>query len=309
MNRNAIKTNVRANDAGSAMKMQPRVHFFSMVRADLVKIMWLRSTWVMLFLLISGAAFVSLINATGVGAHQMLQQDPVQYVYTYELSENLLIFRVLSGFLVLLVTAFAIGLEYQQGTMRVILGRGVGRVRFLFSKMSALFLFALLVTLGGVLLNGCLLVVNVGADTGSLNALGVILSRCLGLLGQYYLYLLFNMWVSILLAMALTILGRSLTFGLSAALLWFPVDNILSNVLVISLRTFLPVDLTQKLSNAFLGPELNALPLVAISTHIVSQSMANPFNIGGWPTIAIILVYALAFLSLSVTLMRRRDVL
>lgn len=300
---------MHANAMDSTLKMQQRVHFFSMVRADVMKIMWLRSTWVMLVFLISGTAFVSLVNETGIYAHQLLQQDPVQYVYTYEFPENLLIFRVLSGFLVLMVTAFAIGLEYQQGTMRVILGRGVGRVRFLFSKISALFLFALLVTLCGALLNVCLLVVNVGDATGSFDAVGVILSHCLGLFGQYYLYLLFNMWISILLAMALTVLGRSLSFGLSAALLWFPVDNLLKNVLIGSLSPVLSVDLTDKLSNVFLGPELNALPKVAISTHIVSASLATPFNIGGWPTLAIILVYALVFLGLSVLLMRRRDVL
>jgi ABC-2 type transport system permease protein len=42
----------------------------------------------------------------------------------------------------------------------------------------------------------------------------------------YVLTIATNMGVTILLAAAVSVLGRSLAFGLSAALVWFPVDNI-----------------------------------------------------------------------------------
>src|SRR5689334_10077004 len=107
-------------------------------------------------------------------------------------------------------TAFTIGLEYQQGTIRIILGRGVGRVQFLLSKIVALFLMAVLVQLGGIVLNGILLVTVIGASTGNFTALGVILSHGIGTFFEFFLYLIFNMWISILLATAATVLGRSL---------------------------------------------------------------------------------------------------
>jgi ABC-2 type transport system permease protein len=297
----------RTNYTRREVKSQNRASFPGMVRGELMKIMWLRSVWVMLALLISGTAAVYLLNIGNQNVHQVLLSNPVQYAYNYALSQNLLVFRVLSGFLALLVAAFAIGLEYQQGTIRVILGRGVGRVKFLLSKIVALFLMAVLVQLGGIILNGILLVAVIGASTGGFTAVGVILSHCMGTFIQFFLYLIFNMWVSILLATAVTVLGRSLAFGLSVALMWFPVDNFAATISPL-LRHLFPGDLAMKMSNALLGPDLNVLPVVAISQHISNEMSVPQITIGGWQTIVIVLVYALVFLVTAMVLIRLRDV-
>jgi ABC-2 type transport system permease protein len=286
---------------------QNRVSFPSMVRGELMKVMWLRSTWIMLAVLISGTAALSLLNLAMQNVHEELLRDPVQYAYYYELSQNLLIFRALSGLFALMVTAFTIGLEYQQGTIRVILGRGVGRVQFLLSKIAALFLMAVLVQLGGIVLNGILLVAVIGAVTGGFTALGVILSHCAGTFLLFFLYLIFNMWVSILLATAATVLGRSLAFGLSIALIWFPLDNI-GNTLSALLHNLLPGDLALRIGDALLGPSLNVLPTVAVSGNITYQLFVPFVPLNGGLTIAVVLVYALVFLCMAVLLIRNRDV-
>jgi ABC-2 type transport system permease protein len=273
--------------------------FFSMVRGELMKITWLRSTWIMLAVLISGTAAIYLLNISNSNAHHLLLTNPVQYISAYELSQNLLIFRALSGFMVLFVTAFTFGLEYQQGTIRVILGRGVERSKFMFSKLVALFLMAIVIALGGILLNGVLLVLTVQASTGSLTEFGVILSHSVGVFALTFLYLIFNMWISILLAAAATILGRSLTFGLSVTLLWFPVDNFSPAILV----PLFPKNVAPTIIQSLLGQDLNGLQqnlALNISTPGVSTTE--------WQMIGIALVYAVVFLSISIMLIRQRDV-
>lgn len=297
------------DDTPEEMSAQNRVSFASIVSSELMKMMWLRSTWIMLIVLISGTAILPLFNIADKYTHVVLLSNPVQYAYNYELSQNLPVFRVLSGFFALVVTAFAIGLEYQQGTIRVILGRGVGRVQFLFSKIVALFLMAVLVQLGGIILNGVLLVAAVGASTGgNFTPLGVMLAHCTGTFFLFFLYMIFNMWVSILLATAVTVIGRSLAFGLSIALLWFPADNIGLTISEILLRHLLPGDLAMKLGNALLGPALNVLPAVAISQHITDLMFTPIVTIGGWQTIAVILAYAFVLLCTAIVLMHNRDV-
>ena len=296
------------NHTQGNVKSQNGISFAGMVRGELMKLMWSRSTWIMLAVLIGGMATLSLFNLASQNVHDLLLHNPVQYAYDYELSQNLLVFRVLSGFFALLVTAISIGLEYQQGTIRVLLGRGVGRVHLLLSKLIALFLLAVFVQLGGLLLNGVLLTTVTSVITGSFSAVGVILAHCTGIFLQFFLYLIGNMWVCILLASAVTVLGRSLPFGLSVALMWFPVDNFSNRIVPALLGYILPEDLAMKMSNALLGPVLNVLPIVAISPRIINESVIPAVTIGEGQTIAVVLVYALVFLAIAMLLIRFRDV-
>jgi ABC-2 type transport system permease protein len=286
---------------------QNGVSFPGMVRGELMKITWLRSTWIMLVVVISGTALLPLFNILAHNVHELLLLHPVQYAYNYEFSQNLLMYRALSGFFALLVAAFAVGLDYQQGTLRVILGRGAGRMRFLCSKIVALFLFAILVQLGGLVLNGMLLMAVVEVSTGNLAAVGVMISHCAGTFALYFLYLLFNMWVSILLATAVTVLGRSLTFGLSVALLWFPVDNFLA-LLTELFHSILPGNFVLHIGNVLLGPALNVLPSVAISSQIPGQMFVPALPGSEGQTMLVILIYALVFLGSALALVRYRDV-
>jgi ABC-2 type transport system permease protein len=284
-----------------------QVSFSGMVRGELLKITWLRSTWIMLALTVVFTALFTLLNIAYSNVQPLLANDPVLYAYQYELTQNLLIFRALSGFFALVVTAFSFGLEYQQGTIRVLLGRGAGRLNFLFSKIVALFLLSVLVQLGGLLFNALLVAIVTTSVTGSFSAFGMIVSHTLGTFALYSLYMIFNMWVSILLAAAVTVLGRSLAFGLSIALLWFPLDNIAVTLLTVLLNRFFPTDVALKAGNALLGPDLNSLPKVLFPQDINSQLFVPFISIGGW-TFAVILAYALVFLVGAALLMHNRDV-
>src|SRR5260370_42621834 len=69
------------------------------------------------------------------------------------MTTNLLVLRIFSGTFLILLTARLIGMEYSEGTLRVLLGRGVGRLQLLGAKLAAVGLIALALLVLGFLYN------------------------------------------------------------------------------------------------------------------------------------------------------------
>jgi ABC-2 type transport system permease protein len=65
---------------------------------------------------------------------------------------NLLVLRVFIGFFLIILTANVIGREYQLGTVRILLARGIGRVQLLLAKVSAVVIVALFTLLIALLI-------------------------------------------------------------------------------------------------------------------------------------------------------------
>jgi len=123
----------------------------------------------------------------------------------------------------------------------------------------------------------------------------------------YVLTIALSMGVTILLAAAVSVLGRSLAFGLSVALIWFPADNIGSIVLLYAYR-LTHYDFWQNISAYLLGPNLNAMPTVLTPRNLFSIGITPLVNVDGTHTLLVALVYSLIFAAVAFVLMWRRDV-
>src|SRR5205823_4601990 len=131
------------------------------------------------------------------------------HFYYNILSISLSILRVFTGIFLLILTARTVGLEYQLGTIRVLLSRGVGRLQLLFAKLLAVVLIALGLLVFGLLLNYLLTVILVAGVSGNLDSFNALNTAFSSDVRIYVLTILLNMGVTILLATAAAVVGRS----------------------------------------------------------------------------------------------------
>ncbi|HCI81996.1 MAG TPA: hypothetical protein DHW02_20160, partial [Ktedonobacter sp.] len=199
--------------------------FFGLVRGEFFKISRQWAIWLMLVLLLGVIILPYLITFTIQNAKESIQSNPL-YFLTIRMESNVSVLRVFIGIFLLVLTATIIGREYQLGTIRILLARGVGRLQLLAAKVLTVTLFGLAVLIVGLLLNVALMCIVLSLVSGNLDAFKAINTTFWNDTWLYVLSTLISMGVTILLATALSVAGRSLAIGLSASLVWFPVDNI-----------------------------------------------------------------------------------
>jgi ABC-type transport system involved in multi-copper enzyme maturation permease subunit len=292
--------------AATQRAIRPR--FWGLVRGELFKIMHQRINWVMLPILYFLCSVRWLVLPLGRGdIKAQLAAHPYAGLHTL-MADNLGIFRVFVGFFLIILTARAIGLDYQQGTIRIILARGVGRLHLLFSKVLGLVAVTLAVTVGVLLLNLVLGLLFLSGIEGNLNALSAINSAFWADTGSYLLTVFISMGVTMLLAVATTVLGRSLAVGLGVALVFFPTDNIGSQILFLVYR-LTGSDFWLNVTAYLLGPNLNLMPGQLVLNHVGTIG-ATPFvAVDGGHTLLITAVYAIIFAAIAIVLAWRRDVM
>ncbi len=285
-----------------------RPNFFGTMRGELFKVSRMWSTWITLVMLLGAICLPYLVSLGAPNLKDNLSKTPL--IFYYDVMElNLSVLRIFIGFFLLILTANVFGREYSLGTIRILLARGVGRLQLLGAKLLAVVLIALVVFLIGLLLNvllsGLLLIVL----AGNFDSLKVLDSAFGSNTWLYLISILVSMGVTILMAMAVTVVGRSLSFGLSAALAWFPADNLGVYFLFLGYRlTKAPFwnDITAYL----LGPNLNLMPSVLIPAKFKAESLGiTPMvKVDSTHTLLVALVYALVFAAVAVVLTWKRDV-
>lgn len=287
--------------------LQPR--FWGLVRAELLKLSRQWATWILLVLVlcfVAGIYFIELALGSA-SLKDELQRDPLSYLEIQ--LRGLDILRVFAGVFLIVVAARCIGLEYQLGTIRILLARGVGRLQLLGAKLLALLLvgvFTLALGIAEVAICSCLLTL---LQAGNLDALSAVNAAFWHDAGLYTLSVASSMGVSILMAVALAVIGRSQTFGLSAALGYFPADNFLVYLLYLGFK-LTNNQFWKDVSAYLLGPNLNVMGLVVTNGHLPSTG-AQPLNmqlVDARHIWLLLLVYALVFLTISLVLTRNRDV-
>jgi len=307
-----------AVDVNARRNTRPR--FLGMVRGELYKLARLRLNWMMLGALAVLVALPYLAFLATPGAKEALQSEPGTFLYE-EMNAVLALLRVFSGLVLLIMTARAIGMEYQHGTIRVLLARGVGRLQLLAAKLLALALVALTMVVGAVLLNAVLLMLIVKSLTGSLSVLHALSPGYWQDARTYLLTVLVSMGVTILLAAALTVVGRSPAFGLALGLAWFPADNIGDGVMFL-IHGFTQNEFWLKITGYFLGPNLNQMPVALLTPATLSAATTAdgppplPVSLGAGPlvdvtgqhTLIVALVYAVIFAAVAIALTWWRDV-
>lgn len=289
---------------------QPAMHarFLGIIRGEFLKIA--RIFWLMLAIMTAGLLAGFLLGAIQPSVKTDLQHAPLHFLY-YSMESNLVILRILSGILLLILTSFTIGYEYQYGTIRILLARGAGRVQLLLAKLAMLALIALALLAVFTLLIALLTCVSMLVQAGNLNALSALVPAFWSNIGIDLLIVTINMGATILLAAAMNALGRSLTFGLSASLLWFPIDNIGAPFMSV-LAQLTHNDIWLNTTAYFLGPLLNRLPdwLLAREAHSGFESFGSGplVSVSSSHSLLVIGVYSLIFLVVALVPTWKRDV-
>jgi ABC-2 type transport system permease protein len=306
---------------GVASVARPR--FFGIFAGELFKISRLRAFWLMV-VLIFGLAFAPiLLYMSRPTLKDLLLQDPAGALYNI-MPVDLSVIRIFMGILLLILSAMVVGLEYQQGTIRILLGRGVGRLQLLGAKALAL------AVVGAVLLVALLVY-------DYLLALGMLLLKAgnLDLLKHatpaywadarlYLLTVIISMAATLALGICVSVVGRSLAFGASGGLSWFAADNLLVIVMLL-VANFTNSDFWNRVTGFFLGPVLNTLPTLLIAGRTVTitdpkgvHTFVRPIavigfqpqdKIDGTQGLLVIAAYTVVFVVTAIVLTWRRDVL
>ncbi len=283
-----------------------RPSFPGLVRGELLKISRQWSTWIMAILLFGIICLPYLLQWTVPGIKDALLHQSSHFFYS-RIEANLAILRVFGGFFLIILTASVIGLEYQLGTIRIILARGVGRLQLLAAKLSAIVLVALVLLGAGLLLNAILISLLVSLVTGNLNVIQSLSASFWADMRVFVLSIMLSMGVTILMATAMSVIGRSLTIGLSAALIWFPADNIGTIFMTLAYR-LTNNNFWLNITAYFLGPNINVLSKNLLMGDVNDVGPGPLVQVNSTHILLVILVYALIFLVTAVILTWRKDV-
>ena len=318
-----MSATVTVTSGARAQESAARPSFVGMLAGELFKIAHMLVTWVITVLLAGFITAPYLLFAARPGYAAQVRGDPLSFMY-FASEVDLSVLRIFGGIALIILTAMVIGLEYQHGTIRVLLGRGVERLQLLGAKVLALVGVALAMLVAGIALDALLTGAFLLAETGNLTALQSLTPRYWADIWLYLLSVVISMGVTLLLAAAVTVVGRSLAVGLGVGLSWFAADNIGVGIITL-VYAFTGNDFWRQVTGYFLGPILNVLPALIVPARIITvhtakgtTTIAKPAttvgfqplaNIDGRHALAVIGVYALVFAAVAIVLTWRRDVL
>jgi ABC-type transport system involved in multi-copper enzyme maturation permease subunit len=286
---------------------EPRPSFRGSVRGEVLKLSRQRWIWGMLglavlFYLVVNSAFFEASNFK-----QSLERNPSQFVFSlYDI--YLTLFDTGSGIFLLLVSARLVGMEYSAGTIRVLLARGAGRLRLLLAKLTALGLLGLILLAGFMVLTVAAVYLVVVGWEGSLSRISSLPAHLWTDLEVVVLVALVSVVMSILIGVAAAVVGRSVAFGIGAALVFYPVDNFLTIILRL-LNALTGWHFLLDISGYLLGPTLNHLPALLETDHIPRAAFVTPLvTVDANHAWLVIGAWALVLVGVSVGLTWRRDV-
>jgi ABC-2 type transport system permease protein len=219
----------------------------------------------------------------------------------------------LIGIFVTIATVISVALEYQQGTIRVLLARGIGRLELLGAKVTSISILALAGTvLFGLI--GTFEMFIIYALGSKLNFLTEGVSPNFGHdFGISLITLGINLAATMLLALMFSTLGRSLAFGLGLSLPYFFVENILVSILTL-ITAVSGNGIWYGITRYFFGVNLTEMPKLLISQG-TSMGGSDPtiggllMQIDGTHTLIVVSVYIAIFAVIASIVTRYRDVL
>ncbi len=284
--------------------------FVGIVRGELLKIRRQWSTWIMAVVVAGFLSLQYLIYLLLHNTKERFGSQPVRFLYTMIGTDSTML-KVFGGALLIVVAARLIGMEYSGGTIRVLLSRGVGRLQLLFGKLTAVALVALVLSISGVAYTFVLKLLVLSVKFGNLDILTKAPSTLWQDSGVLYLTILVSFGTAILLAAAVTVVGRSLAFGMTIGIVWFPAESFATIFLLVATRltsnTFWSIA-----SGDLLGPNLDvmgALVLPARAAAVGDVSFTPPLvPVTGGHTLLVTAVWAAVFFVVAVVLTWRRDV-
>jgi ABC-2 type transport system permease protein len=282
--------------------------FIGQFRGEMLKISRRWLTWILLLFVIGPVTMLPLLRSTDSGLKELITQQKLGFYYAFA-TQSLAMLRAFGGIYLIILTAYVFGLEFQYGTIRVLLSRGVGRVQLLLAKLSALLFISIIVVVLGMLYIAALGLVLTLIGNGNLDPLHFLTNAFWQNMGVYLLLLLLNMLVTILMATTMCAITRSLAMGLTVALMWFPIDNIGAIFMQLGYKvthnTFW-LDATKY----FLGPNINVMAALVLPKNIAAYALgAEPLRpVDGAHTLWVASIYGIIFLGMALVLTWKRDV-
>lgn len=285
----------------------PRPSFLGCLGGEILKLRRQGMLWAMLALAVFFFAMVSAALLTAGNVRQTLDRSPAEFMFNmYDV--YLTMFEAGSGIFLLIVSARLVGMEYSGGTIRVLLARGAGRVRLLLAKLTVLTLVALVLLVGFMALAAIALYGTVVSWEGSFQKISTLPGAVWHDLGLNVLAAMASMGAAILIGTTAAVLGRSLAFGIGAALFLYPAENLLTVVLRL-FQALTGKDFWFQVSAYLLGPNLNILPTLMQTDHTARGAFATPLvKVDLSHAWLVVGVWALAFAVASIALTWRRDV-
>jgi ABC-2 type transport system permease protein len=308
---------------GVAAGRAARPSFLGAFGGEFLKISRMRIFWVMAALYACLIVGPQIVFTTRSSIKAQLVSSPLNTLYNL-MEVDLSLLRVFGGIFILVLAAHVIGLEYQHGTIRVLLGRGIGRLQLLGAKTLALVVAAAGILIAGLAIEMALDYVLILAVVGNTNPITGLSARFWTDARLYLLTVAISMGATLLLGIAVSVVGRSLSFGLGVGLSWFAADNLGTLIMLLAYQ-FTQADFWRNITGFFLGPILNTLPqyLIAPRTGMFQTEQglqtisrpaatigANPLvNISTQQALWVIAGYCAIFAIVSIVLTWRRDVL
>ena len=282
-----------------------RPRFFGAVRGEILKITRQRATWVMVGFAVLLLAIMFGALATEPNIKANLEQDPGGW-YGLRLNVFTAVFNAGAGIFLLILASRLVAMEYSAGTIRVLLGRGTGRLQLLAAKLLTLLAVGLTLLAVFTLAAAVYVYATVSAMEGSFS----LIAKLPNVWHDFELSLLIagvSIVINIVLATAAGVVGRSLAFGLGAALGFFPADNF-GTIVMTLLNRLTNQHIWRDVTAYLLGPNLNVFGSKLLPSQ--RAAFAQPLvPVDTTHVVVVIAVYAAIFLGLSIVLTARRDVL
>jgi len=200
------------------------------------------------------------------------------------------------GVVTLTVSARLVAVEYQQGTIRVVLARGVGRLQLLTAKLAAVAVVALPVLATLALAGVVDVVIQLHQNPAAVAWQDVWLAT---------LTVTVSAVVCAVLGAAAGAVGRSMTFAMAVAAGFSPVDNGLGYVLPL-LQNATQERVWADLSTYLLGPTLNHLPSVLMGRP-AGELVPPQLPVGATHSLLVIAGYVAVFIAAAALVTWRCD--
>lgn len=286
-----------------------RPSFPGAMRGEALKLSRQLSFWLSLAGAVFLLAVVVLAISGGVNIKNLLLQDPTAWAYD-KLETFGTLFQIGSGIYLLLFGARLMGMEYSSGTIRILYARGTGRVGLLFAKMLTLAVVGAGLLTGFLVIVGVILAVMITVLSGSLDAVRQVSTEFWADLGRWAFVQGISMGIAILLAAAAVAVGRSLAFGIAAALAFYPVDNFLNILELLGIRATGHDQPWVGISQYQLSTNLNVLLQLIEPHHRARPAFASPLApVDATHAFVVVGIYALVLAVIALVRTTRPDVL
>lgn len=288
------------------VRRAPAPTYFGAVGGEMLKLARQGWIWAMLALATLLFALLTMVLLQGP-FRDAIKQAPTSFMYDiYDIYLN--VFDSGVAIVMLIISARLVGMEYSSGTIRVLLGRGAGRLRLLLAKLTALALLGICILAGFLALTTATVYLTVQAN-GAGAGLASIPSHVWGDLVSCVLIALASVAAAILIGTAAAVVGRSEAFGVAVGLVFFPADNLLTLVCRL-LTSITHWGLWAHLTAFLLGPTLNSMPGHLETDHTPHVAFILPLvRVSTTEAWLVIAGWLVGLLLLSLLLTRRRDVL